>query len=324
MKTLGLALLLALAFAVPARAATAAAPACTAVMTPFTGSICVPQTAGKHPAIVLLGGSEGGDATADKLAVHFAQLGYVAAGVGYFGLPGLPQTLEEVPIEPVGLALDVLAKRADVDPNRIAIFGASKGGELALLAASVYPQIHAVIADVPSPFAWQGIPRGPAAPKSSWTYHGVPLPYVAYTAAMGTAYMNAFVKHAPLDIRGGYEDAMNVNASQIPAAMFHLENIHGPVLMLAAGDDQIWDSVRQSDLAMQYLKAHHHAFADRVVVYPKAGHMFLFSTSAMPFTSMNVGGGLTMEFGGTTAANVAAGQAGWTQIDAFLSKALAS
>lgn len=138
-------------------------PACTKAVA-FTGTICAPATPGKHPAILLLGGSEGGDSMS-LAASAFAKKGYVAASVAYFGSPGLHSTLENIPAETVGKALDVIAKRSDVDPTRIAIMGISKGAELALLAASTYPQFRAVIADVPSPFAWQGIAQAPERPR---------------------------------------------------------------------------------------------------------------------------------------------------------------
>ncbi len=146
-------------------------PNCTNA-TGFVGTICTPSSTGKHPAILLLGGSEGGNQMSYS-APRFASAGYLAASVAYFGLPGLPQILEEIPVETVGKALDAISARADVDANRIAIFGISKGGEFALLAASTYPQIHAVVADVPSPFAWQSIAQGPEpTAHSSWTCCG--------------------------------------------------------------------------------------------------------------------------------------------------------
>ena len=155
-----------------------AASGCAAA-TAFTGTICTPKAAGKHPAILLLGGSEGGDMM--RLAApQFADAGYVAASVAYFGAPGLPSQLAEIPVETVGKALDDIAKRPDVDPTRIALFGVSKGGELALLAASTYPQFKAVVADVPSPFAWAGIPQGPGPVGSSWTLGGKPVPFVPH------------------------------------------------------------------------------------------------------------------------------------------------
>ncbi len=287
--------------------------------TRFVGTICTPPTAGKHPAILLLGGSEGGNQMA-YAAPQFAQHGYVAASVAYFGLPGLPQTLENVPVETVGKALTAIAQRADVDSAHIAIMGLSKGGELALLAASLYPQIHAVVADVGSPFAWEGIAQGPGPPQSSWTFAGKPLAYVAYTSKMGTIFGQAFALHQPLDLRPGYDAAMQQNASQIPAAMFHLENIHGPVMMLAADDDRIWDSVAQAQIGMKYLRDHHHPYNDVYLHYAGAGHIFLFSSPSRPMTQSPMGP-VTLLLGGTPQANVAAAAAAWPQIYSFLTSA---
>lgn len=316
-------MILALALSVLVAVATPPAPApnCAAAQG-FTGTICTPASAAKHPAILLLGGSEGGDQMR-YVAPQFAARGYVAASVAYFGLPGLPQTLENVPVETVGNALAVISKRSDVDPGRIAIMGLSKGGELALLAASTYPQIHAVVAAVASPFAWQGIAHGPDAPASSWTLNGKPVPYVAYAPQMGQAFGAAFMDHEPLALRPGYEASVKVNAAQLPAAMFHLERIHGPVMMIAAGHDQIWDSEAQSKAGMDYLHAHHHAYADTYLEYADAGHIFLFSAPDRPMTQAPMGNsGITLMLGGTAQSNVRAAADAWPKIFAFLSAAL--
>lgn len=307
-----------------AAAAASAAPSsntsCSAAKT-FVGTICAPPASGKHPAILLLGGSEGGQVM-KRFVVRFTQYGYVAASVAYFKAPGLPQSLEDVPVEPIGKALDEISKRPDVDPNRIAIMGGSKGGELALLAASLYPQIHAVVANVPSPFAWQGIPEGPGgAPMSSWSFQGKPLPYVAYTAAMGLQFQSAYMKHTPLDLRVAYDDAMQKNASEIAPAMFHLENIHGPVLLLGADDDQLWDSDAQSQLALAYLHEHHHPYADQYRHYAGAGHIFLYQSSTHPQTQFPLGP-FMMLLGGTPQGDLAAQAQAWPQIGVFLESAL--
>jgi dienelactone hydrolase len=308
-----------------AAAAATAAPSSSTSCSPasaFAGTICTPPTPGKHPAILLLGGSEGGDSM-KPLAARFAQQGYVAVSVAYFGAPGLPQTLENVPVDAIGKALDDIGKRSDADANRIAIMGGSKGGELALLAASVYPQIHAVVAYVPSPFAWQGIPSGPtaAAPQSSWTFQGKALPFVEYTQAMGEQFANAYLKHMPLDLRIAYDDAIQRNANEIPAAMFHLENIHGPVLLIGADDDKLWDSDKQCELAMTYLKAHRHPYADRYVHYPDAGHLFLFQPPSKALTQVPLGP-FTMLVGGSARGNAAAQAQAWPQIGMFLTGAM--
>lgn len=285
----------------------------------FIGHVCTPGGAGKHPAIVLLGGSEGGDRM-QFVAPRFAKAGYVAASVAYFGAPGLPSSLENIPVETVGNALNAIAARPDVDANRIAIMGYSKGGEFALLVASLYPQIHAAIAAVPSPFAWQGIAQGYGAPQSSWTYHGKPLPYVAYGTAMMQIFGPASAGKA-LRLRPGYEGSLQENAAQIPAAMFHLENIDGPVRFVSAGDDGIWNSTKQSQMGLQYLQQHKHRFADAIDDYPGAGHLFLFATPSRPMTSAPLGT-MTLDLGGSAAANVAAGAQEWPKLIVFLAQAL--
>lgn len=265
-------------------------PQCAPAAT-FAGTICTPAGGGARPAVIVLGGSGGGDRLA-PIARRFAERGYVAASVAYFGAPGLPRTLDEIPVETVGNALTAIAWRDDVDGQRIAIFGDSKGGELALLAASVYPTIHAVIALVPSPFAWSGASGGP-----SWTLGGRPVHYLALDRRR----------------RDPYATALREHQATVGSLMFHLEDVRGPVLFLAGDDDAVWDSARQSELGLGYLRAHGHAYPDRAVRYAHAGHAFLFATEARPLTA----------FGGTARGNVEAGAAAWTEIDDFLTSAFA-
>ncbi len=294
-------------------------PACIAA-TQFTGTVCAAQTAGKHPAILLLGGSEGGDALKAALP-PFASAGYVAVSVAYFGAPGLPDILNEIPVETVGKALAAVAKRDDVDPERIAIMGVSKGGELALLAATLYPSIHAVVAVVASPFAWAGIPRGPEPVGSSWTIAGKPIPYVPYGPEMGAAAMKAFASRAPLDMRPAYDASLAHSPSSANAATFALEKIAGPVLFLAADDDRIWNSPAQSEFGMTYLRDHHHAFADQYIHYANAGHLFLFVTPDRPMNTVPLGP-VTFLMGGTPQGDLAAEAAAWPNIFGFLEAAL--
>src|SRR5207248_10287122 len=79
----------------------------------FSGTVCTPKAPGRHPAILLLGGSEGGDSM-KAIAPRFADAGYVAVSVAYFKAAGLPQQLVEVPVETVGKVLDITSKRDDV------------------------------------------------------------------------------------------------------------------------------------------------------------------------------------------------------------------
>lgn len=297
---------------------------CTAVTQPFIGTICTPPGAGRHPAILLLGGSEGGDVLGRALAPLVAQHGYLAASVAYFKEPGLPQTLVDVPVETIGRALAAIAARPDVDPNRIGILGGSKGGELALLAASTYPQIKAVVADVPSPFAWMGLGEYGVPMGCSWTLGGTPLPCVPPDTAAGEQIGASFTHGQPIRLRALYDASMNANPAAVRAAFFPLERIHGPVLCLAGDDDQLWDSPAYCRMTAAYLQAHHHPYADRSIDYANAGHTFLWAIHGprSAITSIPLGGGASMELGGTVDGDLQAAAQAWPAIWQFLAQAL--
>lgn len=297
---------------------------CTDVSRPFIGTICEPSTPGRHPAMLLFGGSEGGNSTMPQVAPLFAARGYVAVTVAYFGLPGLPEHLVNVPVETIGRALRAVARLRDVNPAEIGVLGGSKGGELALLAASTYPQIKAVVADVPSPVAFMGLGANDIPSGCSWSYRGKALPCVPVSQSASAAIGSQFASGGPVRLRVLYDLSLDADPAQVRASFFPLQRIHGPVLCLAGADDEMWNSPRQCAMAMSYLKAHHHPYADRRVVYPNAGHMFLWAMHGpkSAITSYPMGGGTVMDFGGTAVGDAVASTRAWHSIWAFLEHAL--
>jgi dienelactone hydrolase len=131
------------------------------------------QSAGRRPAVVVLGGSEGGLEGAD-LAALLASHGYPALALGYFGLPGLPRNLIRIPLDYFERGLRWLARQPSVDPHRITVMGISRGGEAALLTATTFPKlVHATVALVTSAEVLPGLDR---ASSPAWTYRGKPIP----------------------------------------------------------------------------------------------------------------------------------------------------
>jgi hypothetical protein len=245
----------------------AAPPVCVRVDAPFSGSICSPADSARHAAIVLFGGYQPGDPMRTT-ALAFARHGYVAASVVYFGLKaaedGAASVLVDVPVEIGGRALEAIGNRPDVDPSRIAAMGASKGGEYALLVASTYPAVKAVIADVPSPFALFGLGAGGSPTGCSWSRGGKPLPCVPQDRAAGEEVWRRMQAHQPVAFRASIDASRAAaSAETMAAAFFPLEHIQGPILCLAAADDQTWNSTAQCELAMAHLRARGHPFADR-------------------------------------------------------------
>ncbi|MFC9331540.1 acyl-CoA thioesterase/BAAT N-terminal domain-containing protein [Kitasatospora sp. NPDC057015] len=131
-----------------------------------------PSGTARRPAVLAFGGSEGGtgqNLTAALLASH----GYPALALGYFGLPGLPPTLQDVPLEYFADAARLLAAQPEVDPAQLLALGYSRGSEAALLLAEDYPAlVHGAVVYAPSAQVNPGFPSGPTA----WTLHGRPVP----------------------------------------------------------------------------------------------------------------------------------------------------
>ena len=130
-------------------------------------------------AIIVLGGSEGNENIPRNLGARFAREGIAALGLCYWNVPGLPDELIEVSIEPIERAVAYLRQRGF---DRVGIYGISKGGELALLAASLMPQITCVVAISPLACAMPGITGNKSlagkglSDRSSWTWRGEPVP----------------------------------------------------------------------------------------------------------------------------------------------------
>jgi Acyl-CoA thioester hydrolase/BAAT N-terminal region len=102
----------------------------------FLGKYFAPpptMSAVARPGVLLLGGSGGGYADPD-LAALLASHGYPALALAYFGEPGLPATLSDIPLQYFGNALQWLGAQPGVPPHRLAVIGVSRGGEAAILA----------------------------------------------------------------------------------------------------------------------------------------------------------------------------------------------
>ncbi|MBC5816708.1 MAG: acyl-CoA thioesterase/BAAT N-terminal domain-containing protein [Candidatus Eremiobacteraeota bacterium] len=264
------------------------------------GVLFTPPGGGGRAGVIVLGGSEGGldENDAALLASH----GFVTFAAAYFGISQLPKNLVDIPVETVLGAVKYLAMQPRV--GSVGIFGTSRGGELSLLAGSLSMQLKAVVAIVPSPVIEPGLRFGVGpVNESPWTYRGKPFPFASF------AQLLTFLKTG--------------DVAPIQNALIPVERINGPVLLVAASDDQLGYSGPLASLAFDQLQRSHHGFPDELLPNPGAGH--LLAAPYLPtanLRSLQTPYG-TLTFGGSAAAYERADATSWPKILAFLNRSLA-
>jgi dienelactone hydrolase len=246
------------------------------------------DTTTPRPAVLVFGGSEGGLSTSD--AVMLASAGYPALAISYFGDPGQPANLVDIPLEYFATALRWLSRQPGVDPARIVVDGVSRGSEAALLLGVYYPDlVHAVVAAVPSSVVFGAIPY---AGNSAWTLKGAELHYVP-----------------PNDQRAAHPDAA------IP-----VERIRGPLFLLCGGADLVWPSCPNSYEIAARRAANHTPYADVLAAEAGAGHLVGSPVPNAPTSSTSTVtpryGKLTL--GGTQQTDALGRLDAWPRLLAFL------
>ena len=237
----------------------------------LVGTLYAPAASEPQPAILVLGGSEGG--VPEFTAAYFESLGYVTFGLAYFGDASLPPELRNIPVEYVDQALDWLGRRPEVDSAHLGVAGSSRGGELALIVASRNPDVDAVVAMVPS-----GLVMGTAdGDDSAWTTGGAPVTALPFPA--DATWTRETLPDGTVAYRGtpAIERALDLaSAESIDAATIPVERATGSVLLLGAEDDGVWPSCRLAEFAWARLSSSGHAGArgDQFVCQRDAGHLF--------------------------------------------------
>ncbi|SFR85724.1 BAAT / Acyl-CoA thioester hydrolase C terminal [Agromyces sp. CF514] len=164
-----------------------------------------------RPALLVMGGSEGGSESARLLSMQLAALGYPALAVSLFGSPGQPDELAEVPLDPVLEAVGWLRAQPGVDPDRVTPFGVSRGGEVALWLAATHPELaRGAILPVGAGELFCGYPD---VTRSAWTLDGEPLPCTT-----------------------------DVSGDPPAASVIGVDTVDGPVVLACGTADAVWPS----------------------------------------------------------------------------------
>jgi dienelactone hydrolase len=261
----------------------------------LVGAYYEPPGEGRHAAFLVVGGSGGGLPPPGGIPGGLASRGYAVLSLAYFGAPGLPRSLSNIPLEYFGKALSWLAAQPAVDAGRVGVVGVSRGAELALLLGAVYPALRTVVAYMPSNVVWGGC-CDPAA-EVAWTIGGRPL------AAMRRARGRQVAQGDP----------------EIP-----VEKIQGAVLLISGRDDGVWDSSEMADKIMSRLRRNDFTHPYVSLKYDHAGHGITRPyTSTMELNSRRHPlTGRIVHIGGTPAGTAKASEDSWRQLVTFVNQHL--
>lgn len=289
----------------------------------LVGVLYLPATEGPHPAIMVLNGSGGG--MNEERAALYASRGYAALALGYFKTPGRSDYISNTELEYFLQGMQWLREHVPVKNDFVAVSGQSRGGELALLLGSLFPQeVSAVIAYVPSAFVHSAQNAAdPAVGREgpTWLYNGKPLPHIWEN--------NRYASWAPFDEGEPpyrHELAMLTaleDKEAIEPARIRVEKINGPVMLLSATDDGSWPSSLYCQMIVDRLQARHFKHDVDWLDVKDAGHAILFPY--VPTTQTIYSHPVSKKIstgGGEPAANAKADLWSWQRVLAFLEKAV--
>ena len=285
------------------------------------GILFLPPSDKPHPAIITLKGSSGG--LSQGVASMYAAQGFAALALAYFNRGQLPRTLVDIPIEYFEKAIHYLETHDNVDSKRLAVVGKSRGGELALLLGSIFPQIKVILADVPSGVLWNGFGYDweKEGSRPAWVYKDKALPYMDtdYDAER-YKYRQSYIERGEgIPTAPGFLTQMRQYPDKLKHAEIPVERINGAVLMLSGEDDQMWPSVELAEIAMNRFRAHNFQNPYQHIYYAGAGH--IFDGAYLPTTMLNTVHRVNDNFyalGGTPEANYRAGVDSWQKKLEFL------
>jgi uncharacterized protein len=230
------------------------------------GCLVKPATPNGWGIVVLAGSSGRTDIARARL---FADAGFIALALRWFGSDGQTPGICEIPLE---IFFSAASRLLHEGAKRLAYIGTSKGAEAALLVATLDPRIDLVMALSPTSVVWAnsgGGRDGLGLPlRSSWTYQGEPLPFVRYDLSAPIVTIEGLPSY-----RGYVEQSLITFGGDIEAATIHVEAARADIILVAGSADALWPSdVFARALAKRRTDAGRPV---ELLIHPDAGHRVL-------------------------------------------------
>ncbi|MBL8924537.1 MAG: acyl-CoA thioesterase/BAAT N-terminal domain-containing protein [Myxococcaceae bacterium] len=290
------------------------------------GDLYLPASAAPWPILIAIGGREGGSAVTNELARTFVEQGYLVLALSYWGIETLPARMDRLPLEYFLSAIEVAKEYPGARMDRVGLIGVGRGGEAALLVGSLSTQVKAVVSVVGSGVSW---PAADPWTEPTWTFQDAGVPHVPWVNAQPVTRTRPDGGVEVTQREQWSETLRQASPQALEAATIAVERIGGPVLLLSAGDDQVWPSCSLSDVAWARLvdAGHVGRFSlDGRECYPGAGHALNPGFVGLPMGSTlfveRPDGGVFDALGGSPQANGEGSRAAWRRASAFLEAAL--
>ena len=208
----------------------------------------------KQALIVAFGGGGGGnDWARDYMKAKrdsLNKMGYAVLAVGYFNFGNTPASLDRISLNAISDSILHVAKHPQINGDKIALIGGSRGGELALNLASRFNHFKAVIALSTSNVSFPAITW--SANTSSWTFNDEEVTYVPapFKIILPALKGDLYTAHSMM-----LEDKGAVKNAEIK-----VEDINGPILIISGKNDEQWPATEMSNQLMARLKENNFRF----------------------------------------------------------------
>ena len=222
--------------------------------------------------LVLVGGSDGYFSLTRLIAEQFVGRGLTVLALAYWAKEGLPTAMSHIPLEYAEKAALWLKNRGY---EKIGICGVSMGSVYAMLAASYLPELYScAVAISPMCICPQGIQKKNAWHKkmqvlsgSSCSFRGEDIPFAPVSFRKKVVLRDSF-RRKEICLHSCYEEAVRDEKAFIP-----VENMSGPLLLLAADSDSMWPSRQAGEKLLERMEKagkqaefYHYAYASHLLL----------------------------------------------------------
>lgn len=207
----------------------------------------------------------------------------------------------DYPLEQIQRAIGFLKAQGN---EKLGIVGASTTGMVALVAASLFPELTLTIALTPPDFIMEGFYQGNKDGAKEWpsdgsslSWRGKPLPYLPY-AYRHPQYWRQVLADAKasgdkIASRTMFEKSECLHPVQ-EEEKIKVENIKGKVIFVGAEDDVLWDTCKYIRRMLARLDDRPHECEVETLLYEHGTH-FVFPESMLKII-LPVGSGLLLRF----------------------------